>query len=279
MAVGLSAAVAALTFTSCSGNTTKTYQVATNAQFAPFEYMDGSTMVGFEVDLMSDISSQAGIKTKMVDMEFDAVISSVQTGAYDMACSGLTINDERKQSVDFSIPYYVSHQEVIVKTGDPMLSMTTADEVNTALEGKTIGVCAGYTGSDYVQGDADNNWPGISGATLKTYDNISLAITDLKAGNIDCVVMDNVPALQACNADANKGAVEVVNVPLTDEQYGIAFKKGNTALETKVNNAITALQNNGTIDQLVQKWIAGVAGDSSSADNSSADSSAASANS
>jgi len=232
------------------------YSVATNAQFKPFEYTDGSgNIIGLDVDLVNDVAKHAGFTATMKDMEFDAVVPSVQTGASDMGAAGLTITDSRKQNVDFSDPYYISHQEVIVKAGDAMASLTTADQVNAALAGKTIGVCTGFTGVDYVQGSTDEGYVGIANATVKQYDNIGLAITDLKNGQVDAVVMDDIPAKQAASADVNKSAVVVVDVPLTDEEYGIAVKKGNTDLLDKINAAITQFKSDGTLDQLVEKWI------------------------
>ncbi|MCL2884945.1 MAG: transporter substrate-binding domain-containing protein [Oscillospiraceae bacterium] len=242
--------------TDSSGTTSSSapaYTVATNAQFPPYEFMDGATMVGLDVDLVNAIAVHAGFTCTMQDMEFDAVIPSVQTGACDFAASGLTITADRQQNVDFSDPYYVSHQEVIVRTGDAMANLTTADAINAALVGKTIGVCTGFTGSDYVTGG--NGWDGIPNATAVQYDNIGLAITDLKNGQVDAVMMDNVPATQAASTDINKSAITVINVPLTDEDYAIAVKKGNTALLNQINAAIAQFKTDGTLDNLVQKWI------------------------
>ena len=251
LAIVMAAAMGAAVFAACSKSAA--YTVATNAQFKPFEYMEGSNMVGLDIDLVNDIADHAGFTVTINDMEFEAVITSVQKGVSDFGAAGLTITEDRQQNVDFSDPYYISHQEVIVRTGDPMADLSTADDVNAALIGKTIGVCTGFTGSDYVKGE--NGYPGIEGATAKQYPNISLAIADLRNGQVDAVIMDNVPATQAAAADANKGLVTVIDIPLTDEEYGIVVKNGNTELLGKINAAIAQFKVDGTLDDLVAKWI------------------------
>ena len=146
-------------------------------------------------------------------------------------------------------------QVAIVRIDDAAITGTTADEVNAQLVGKKIGVCAGFTGGSFVDGDDELEFPGIADAEKREFDNINLAMIELKNGTIDVIIMDDAVSNYAAAADANKDKVRVVDVRLTDEDYGIAVKKGDTELLGKINKALDELKAEGYIDELVKKWI------------------------
>ncbi len=247
--------------TTATGQTTTVtpikLKVATNAEFPPFESLDTSTneVVGFDIDLMNMIAEKIGAEVTFENMEFDGVVASIPSGTCDVAISGLTINAARSKTVDFSVPYYEdSSQILIVKKDDTIFTGTTKAELDTQLENKRVGVCTGFTGQAYAQGDEEWGFTGIAGADVKIYDNVGLAVQDLKNGMIDAVIMDDTPAKEAATTAENADDVKVIDVALTTEAYGIAIKKGNTELKEKIDTAIAELKAAGKIDELKTKW-------------------------
>jgi polar amino acid transport system substrate-binding protein len=229
-------------------------KVATNAEFEPFESLKGDEFVGFDVDLINQIAGKINMTIKFNNMEFDGVIAAIPAGTCDAAISGLTINEKRKKSVDFSDPYYQVSQLLIVKNNDTVFTGTTKTQLDEQLKGKAIGVCSGYTGETYAKGDADWGYKAIEGADVKVYDNPALAITDLKNGKIATIILDGPVAEENVAAAGNKGSIKTINVPLTTEYYGIAVKKGNTELLGKINTALKEIKDSGKLKELLDKW-------------------------
>lgn len=141
-----------------------------------------------------------------------------------------------------------------MRADDTVFTGTTAEALNEQLKNKRIAACTGFTGEFYAKGDEEWEFEGIEGAIVTTYDNVSLAIQELKNGKVDAVIMDDSPAKFA--AAANADAVKVIDVALTTEAYGIAIKKGNTELKEKIDGALAELKAAGKIDELIDKWIA-----------------------
>ena len=240
-------------FTGCAGKGDKLI-VATNAEFPPFETKNVSTdeLEGFDIDLINEIAKKLGVEVEFKNMDFKAIVGSVQSGASDVSVSGMSITEERLKSVDFSEAYYNASQVAIVKNDDTVFAnATTKEAIDELLKGKKIGVCAGFTGGDYVEGS--EAFPGIEGATKKSYDNINLAVIDLQNGAIDVIIMDDVVAKKA--ASRNKDSVKVIDVALSTEQYGIAIGKNDAELKGKIDKALQELKEEGFIDSLIRKWI------------------------
>ncbi|HBL83754.1 MAG: hypothetical protein A2Y17_08560 [Clostridiales bacterium GWF2_38_85] len=228
-------------------------KVATNAEFAPWEFIDDNQEIaGFDIDLVNAIGEKLNMTIEFSDMPFESVVASIPTDACDIAASGLTINETRLQAVDFSEPYFDASQILIVKSDDAVFTGTTKDDIDAQLVGKKIGVCTNFTGEAYANGDEDWKFPGIADAEVKSYANISLAITDLLNGNVDVIIMDNTVAELASK---DNDSIKIVDVALTTETYGIAIKKGNTELKEKIDNAIQELKDEGFIDSLLAKWL------------------------
>ena len=252
----LALAVAVLTvmaiFSGCKKNS-KVLTVATNAEFEPFESLDSdNNVVGFDADLIKLIADEMGMTVKFSNMEFDGVIAAVTSGTCDSAISGLTINAKRSKSVDFSDAYYEGAAQIlIVKTDDTTYTGTTKAELDNQLKNKTIGVCSGYTGQAYAQGDEDWGFEAIEGATVKIYDNPSLAIADLKSGTISAIILDDSVAKENV---ASTDGVKTIDVPLTIESYGIAVKKGDSELLSKINSALAKIKESGKLDELKTTW-------------------------
>lgn len=243
--------VTGLLFAGC-GKDDSVLLVATNAEFEPWEDLnDKKEVVGADADIIKLVAEELGKTVKFKNMDFEGVIAAVQSGACDVAISALTINDKRKESVDFSTPYYETSQILIVRANDTTFTGTTKEALDAQLVGKKIGVCAGFTGEYYARGDEEWGFPGISNATISAYDNVSLAMVDLKNNSIDVIIMDDTVAK---NAVKNNADTKIVDVPLTTESYGIAIPKGNTELKEKIDAAIQKLKNDGKLNEIFERW-------------------------
>lgn len=228
--------------------------VATNAEFEPFESLDkDGNPVGFDIDLMNAIAEKIGYEVQYENMEFDGVVAAVASGTTDVAISGLTINAKRSKSVNFSDAYYSGAAQIlIVGKDDTYYTGTDKAALDEQLKGQNIGVCSGYTGEFYAKGDEEWGFKKIENAKVNIYENISLAIADLKAGNINAIIMDDSVAKEA--AAANADVAKVIDIALTVEEYGIAIAKGNDELKEKIDNALAELVKDGTVDNLLEKY-------------------------
>lgn len=183
------------------------FVVATNAAFAPFEYMDGDNYLGVDMEIAALIAEELGQELVIMNMDFDAVCLSVGQQKCDIAMAGLTVREDRKEHVDFTTSYYNASQKLIVKGDDTTFdACETVDDIvailNTYDNTTKIGVQTGTTGQFYVEGDADWGFDGFA-VECKGYDNGTLAVTDLINGNINYVVIDSAPAayiVEAYNA-------------------------------------------------------------------------------
>jgi arginine/lysine/histidine transporter system substrate-binding protein len=212
--------------------------VGTNAEFAPFEFVgDDGQPTGIDMDLMGAIGEKIGMTIKIENMSFDALIPSLTSGKIEAAISGMTITEERKQSVLFSDPYYQASQKIIVKAD-------SAIKVEADLAGKHIGVQMGTTGDLYV---TDN----VKDATVERFDKGMDAVQDLLSGRLDAVVIDEEPA----NVFVSQ-AQGLIVLPdrLSDEAYGIALPLGQDELLAKINTALAALKTEGKLDEIYAKY-------------------------
>ena len=245
----------ALVFTCAAcGESEKKLIVATNAEFEPFESLDeNNNPIGFDIDLMDAIGEKLGYEIQYDNMEFDGVVAAVNSGSCDAAISGLTINAKRKKSVDFADAYYSGAAQIlIVPKNDTHYTGTTKEALDEQLKNQKIGVCSGFTGYFYAKGDDEWGFTAIEGADIKIYENVSLAIADMKNGNIGAIIMDDSVAKEAANE--NSDAVKVIDTALTVEEYGIAVAKGNEDLLKDINKALKELKEEGKIDELLKKY-------------------------
>jgi polar amino acid transport system substrate-binding protein len=172
--------------------------VATNAQFAPFEYKEGDKFYGIDMEIAKLLADYLGKELVIKDMEFEAVCLSVGQHKCDIAMAGLTISEDRKEHVTFSDSYYTANQRIIVKSGDETFKdCKTAEDVEKILNSfnaeTKIGYQNGTTGALYVEGDADWGFDGYK-VTGKGYGSGALAVQDMLNGNIDYVIIDSDPA-------------------------------------------------------------------------------------
>ena len=224
-----------------AGATKETLVVGTNAAFPPFEYVgDEGNPDGFDIALIKAIGEKIGMEVQVQDMEFDSLVSSIGS-KIDVAIAGMTVTEERKQTVDFSDSYYSAVQAVIVPKGS---DIATADD----LKNKKIGVQLGTTG-EFI---ADE----IEGADISAYNKAVDAVNDLNNGRVDCVIVDKNPASVFGAQFSDK--VDVIDgsaFGFEEENYAIALPKGNTELADKINSALKDLKSDGTYDKLVNDYI------------------------
>ena len=213
--------------------------MATNATFPPYEMTtDSGEIEGIDVDTAKAIAEKLGLELQIDDMEFDAALLSVQQGKADIAMAGITVTDERMAVMSFSDSYATGIQSVIVPEGS---DITSVDD----LAGKKIGTQRGTTGFLYCSDDfGDDNVIG--------FDDGATAVQNLKAGKIDCVVIDNVPAQEYVKA--NPG-LTILDTEYANEDYAIGIAKDNTALQEALNKALAELKADGTIQSIIDKYI------------------------
>jgi len=224
------------------GQETLKVRIATDATWPYFEYVDTETMeiVGFDIDLIKAIAEEAGLEIEIIDVAWDALLAGIAQCQYDAAISAMTITEERQQAMLFSEPYFEAGQLVTVRIDNT--DIMSKDD----LGGKTVGAQLGTTGSFEVEK--------IAGATLKTYDDIGLAMQDLINGQIDAVIADN--PLAVGYAGKNPDKLKTVGEVFTAESYGIAVCKSKPELLDRINEGLAKVKEEGLIEELILEWLA-----------------------
>ena len=247
-------------FSSCSDK--NKIIVQTNAFFAPFEYYEGTEIKGVDVEIMAKVGEKMGKKVEFVNVEFSAIIDNVKDGKVcDAGAAGITITDERKEKVDFSIPYYTSIQYVIFKADDTSIATKTVNGVEyivwEALKDKKLGTQTDTTGWIYTDGeinateDNDYGYAGVlygSTTTNTNFDSAQLAADAMGANQIDAVIIDELPAKYIVSKNSGykclplyySGETDAEDAPV-EEQYAICVTKGNEELLKAINEVLTEM--------------------------------------
>lgn len=230
--------------------------VATNAEFAPFEYKEGENYLGIDIEIAEIIAESLGVELVINNMDFDSVVTSVQKGQSDLALAALTISEDRKKAIDFSDAYFGAKQYLIVKADDTTFdACVTADDVVAklaTLSGKAAAQ-SGTTGYWYIKGSEDFGFPGVANLDAVSYDTPALAATAVVNGQAKVAVVDDEVANQIVNANS---AVKAIKISLSSEEYGIGVNKSNTALMWVVNNVLSGLKQSGTLAQIIASYTA-----------------------
>ena len=218
---------------------TKTLSMATNAAFPPYEFMEGDDYAGIDIEIAQAIADSIGAELVINDVEFGSIIGGVQSGKYDMGIAGMTVTDERLQSVNFSDTYATGVQVIIVKEGSPIAS---ADDLANATK---IGVQMDTTGDIYCCDDFGDDHV----TEFKTgADAVQALVTD----KVDCVVIDNEPAKSF--VAANEG-LKILETEYVVEDYAICVAKENEELLNTINAALKDLKASGKLDEIISKYI------------------------
>ncbi len=172
--------------------------IVTNAEFAPFEYKSGDKYYGIDMEIMKGFADYINKELVILNVDFEAVCTTVGTGKADIAAAGLTVNSEREIDVAFSTSYYTASQVIITKADDTTFdSCNTADDVIAVINAMSSGKIGGQSGTTaqyFVEGDDSWGFDGLSTMTWKGYESGALAVTDMLSGNIDFVILDKAPA-------------------------------------------------------------------------------------
>ena len=265
--------VLALSLVACGSSKTTTANegkltMATNAQFPPYEFYEGDKIVGIDAEIAAAIADKLGMKLEIMDVDFGAVLTGVAEGKYDMGMAGITVTDERKETMDFSETYATGIQVIIVNDGSSIASLDDLwnfDEEGNPVSLKNtdikIGVQQDTTG-DIYSSSAISGWgfndlnedESIKTDRVVRYKTGAEAVAALKTGKVDCVIIDNEPAKSFVAANEGIHILEGEN-EYAVEDYAICVDKGNTELLDKINKALAELKADGTIDGIINKYI------------------------
>ena len=224
-----------LLLTGCKSDDNKLILV-TEAGFAPYEYYQDGEIVGVDIDIAREIAASLGKELVIKDVSFDFIINEIKSGKSDIGAAGMSITKERLEEVDFSVEYAVSNQVVIV----PMDSkITSIDQISN----QRIAVQLGTVADSYV----NENYKDATVIRQKKY--LSM-VEDLKAGKVDLIIMDLLPASEIVKS--NDG-LKILDEYLFTDKYGMAIKKGNKELLDKVNDVLTRLMSEGKIEEYTIK--------------------------
>ena len=212
-----------------------TLVMATEAGFAPYEYYENNEIVGVDVDIAKEIAAAMGKELVIKDVAFDSIINEVKSGKADFGAAGISYSDERAEEVDFTINYTTSKQIVVVKEDS---NITNDDLANLK-----IAVQLGSVGDTYVT----QNYPNAQITRQKKY---LAAIQDLLTDKVDCVVMDELPAIEILK---NNSGLKILDQELFTDSYGMIIKKGNTELLNAINEVLKKLVEEGKIEEFVIK--------------------------
>ncbi len=238
------ALVMALCLCACGGGADdKTLTMATNAEFPPYEFYENDKVVGIDAEIAAAIAEKLGMELVIEDMAFDSIIPAVTSGKADVGLAGMTVTEDRLQSVDFSTSYATGVQVVIVAEGSEITSVDDLFDVG----GYTIGVQLATTGDLYCTWDLED--AGL--ATVERFNKGADAVAALVAGKVDCVVIDNQPA--KAFVEANEGLV-ILDTEYAVEDYAIALAKGSE-LTAEVDAALQELIADGTVQAILDKYI------------------------
>ncbi len=206
--------------------------MATNAEFAPYEFLEEGKIVGFDVDMMRAVCDILGKELVIDDMAFDSIIAAVDSGKADVGVAGMTVTEDRLENVDFTDSYVKTNQVIVVRG------------MSTDLTGKNIGVQMGTTGMTFAEG--------VEGATVEKYNKGADAIEALKQGKVDVVLIDSAPAKYFVEKNRE---LSISPEPFAVEQYACAVKKGNDELTEQINSALETLRENGTLEMIERNWL------------------------
>jgi polar amino acid transport system substrate-binding protein len=217
--------------------------VATDATWPPMEFInEDKELVGFDIDLMNAAAEAGGFEVEFKNTAWDGIFAGLGNKNYDAVISSVTITEDRKKSMDFSIPYINAGQVLIVRK-DTSGVTTLAD-----LKGKAAGAQIGTTGAMEIQK--------VDGVELKTYDELGLAIEDLANGRIAGVVADTpIAADYALQNDKYSDTLQIVGEPFTNEYYGVAVRKGNDRVLKMINEGLKKVLDQGVDEELKDKWL------------------------
>ena len=267
-AIVLAALMLMTVFAGCNTKNDDELVMATNAAFPPYEYKEGDGYKGIDVEIAEAIANKLGKKLVIEDVEFGAVLTGVAQGKYDFGMAGITVTEDRKKTMDFSNTYATGIQVIIVNDGSTIATLDdlfdfdeNGDPIGLKNPDIKVGVQENTTG-DIYSSSAVAGWgfndlnddDSIKTDRVVRFKTGADAISALKAGNVDCVIIDNEPAKSFVAANDGIHILEGEN-EYAVEDYAICVKKGNSELLNQINGALAELKADGTIAAIIEKYI------------------------
>ena len=229
----------------------KTYIVATDASYAPMEYMENNAVVGFSHDILDAAAKSQNVKLEFVNTPFKGLFANVDKGDSDIGLASITINDERKQQLDFSDPYFEATQMIV--TTDRNANIKTFADLKT----RPASVQAATSGDLILQ-----DLQGKDSQNIKRFETMPLAFKELESGGVDAVVGDSSVVAYYVKQNPNAKLNTVVDPSFVKEHYGFAFKKGR-------NKGLAQIKTDGTYDKIHTQWFGTPSGNSAAASTAS----------
>ena len=221
----------------------KVYAVGTDAAYAPFESQnEKGEIVGFDIDVLTAVAKKAGIEVKFVNTPWEGIFNNLAQGDRDIIVSAVTITDERKQTMDFSNPYFDAQQLMAVKANSKIAKFDDLKKLK-------VGVQTGTTGDEVV-----SKLQGKTNPNIKRFESTPLALKELEAGGVDAVVADNGVVINYVTNNAGSKFKTVADKAFAPEQYGLVVKKGNADLQGKLNKGLADIKGDGTYDKIYAKY-------------------------
>ena len=221
----------------------KVYVVGTDAAYAPFESQnEKGEIVGFDIDVVKAAAQKGGFEVKFLNTPWEGIFNSVAQGDRDMLVSSITITPERKQTLDFSTPYFDAQQLIAVKSDSKIAKFTDLTKLK-------VGVQNGTTGDEVI-----TKLQGKDSPNVKRFESTPLALKELEGGGVDAVVADNGVVVHYVNNNPASKFKTIADTSFASEQYGIAVKKGNTELLDKINKGMAGIKGDGTYTKIYAQY-------------------------
>ena len=225
-------------------------QIGCEIGYPPFEYYadDGTTAIGFDVDLGDAIAQEIGVKAVRIDTAWDGIFAGLSAKKYDCVISAVTITADRQQTMDFSTPYIENWQSIVVKKGNtPITSVKGLDGLKVAYQGST-------TSDEYLNNEINT---GVLTCQTFPYDKVLNCFDDLNLGRVDAVICDSTVADGYISREPDKYEISWLQSSepgAVAETFGVAVNKGNDKLLNAINDALSKMDQNGKLDELRKNW-------------------------
>ena len=219
------------------------YTIVSDNSFVPFEFVEDGELVGFDIELITAIAEEVGFEIEGGEINttnFDGIIPGLQTGQFEIAIAGMSITEDRAKVIDFADPYYESG----IAIGVPIDN----DDIKGLedLDGKTVATRLGTTSGAYLREH-------VPGAKINEYEQMDQVYLAVENGSADAVMYD-LPNIEYYISTSGDGSLKVVGELYQAEDYGIGITKGNEDLVAAINDALATLRENGTYDEIYNKW-------------------------
>ncbi|RDU38076.1 basic amino acid ABC transporter substrate-binding protein [Neobacillus piezotolerans] len=211
----------------------------TEATFAPFESLnDKGEIVGIDVDVLSAIAEAQGFEFELKNVGWEPVFQKITNGELDFGVAGITITDERKETYDFTEPYYQANLVIIVKEGSDIKSVDDLKDKKVAVQINTTG----HKAAQDILGKSNTN--------IKAYENQPTAMQQVRNGSAEAAIGDNAVVFEYLKNNKNTGLKVIEDASFEKEYYGIMVKKGNKEVLDQLNEGLKKIKENGKLAEI-----------------------------